>query len=351
MQIRRAGVHTVRKKLADGSVKTYSYAWRGGPAIAAAPGTKEFAREYLRLTKDRDEKLAAERRTLKWLFREYRKSPAFTGLRAVTRSDYERHILEIETEFHDLPLSAISETGMRSEFLAFRDRYKDTPRRADLMMAVLRRAISFAMDRELVTRNPLDRLEELAKGTRSESIWSDGQMSAFLAVAPAYMRRALMLAAWTGQRQGDLLRLKWDAYDGTHIYLVQSKTGRHVRVKVSGELKPILDAARAENAKRSVPSTTILTNGSGLPWRSGFKSQWRKTVEKAKVSGVTFHDLRGTFCTLAYRAGSSFKEIAEVSGHSEMEAERIIRRHYLAGDSAVEKIEAGTRSVKSGDRV
>jgi integrase len=35
----------------------------------------------------------------------------------------------------------------------------------------------------------------------------------------------LLLALWTGQRQGDLLRLPWSAYDGEHIRLRQSKTG------------------------------------------------------------------------------------------------------------------------------
>jgi hypothetical protein len=35
----------------------------------------------------------------------------------------------------------------------------------------------------------------------------------------------LLLALWTGQRQGDLLRLPWSAYDGEHVRLRQSKTG------------------------------------------------------------------------------------------------------------------------------
>ena len=38
----------------------------------------------------------------------------------------------------------------------------------------------------------------------------------------------MMLALWTGQRQGDLLRLPWSAYDGNHIRLRQSKTGRRI---------------------------------------------------------------------------------------------------------------------------
>jgi hypothetical protein len=46
---------------------------------------------------------------------------------------------------------------------------------------------------------------------------------------------------WTGQRQGDLLRLPWSAYDGTHIRLRQSKTGRRVEIKAGAPLKAALD--------------------------------------------------------------------------------------------------------------
>lgn len=145
--------------------------------------------------------------------------------------------------------------------------------------------------------------------------------------------RALMLAIWTGQRQGDLLKLTWKAYDGHSIYLRQSKTGAHVRMKVSEELKSYLDGVPRGN------SVTILTNGQGQPWATGFKSSWRKAVEKAGIEGKTFHDLRGTFVTLAYRNGASIKEIAEVSGHSEKDAEGIIRKHYLVSSAAVESIE------------
>jgi hypothetical protein len=43
--------------------------------------------------------------------------------------------------------------------------------------------------------------------------------------ASATVPEALMMAIWTGQRQGDLLRMQWSSYDGTHIRLKQSKTG------------------------------------------------------------------------------------------------------------------------------
>lgn len=59
-----------------------------------------------------------------------------------------------------------------------------------------------------------------------------------------------MLALWIKQRQGDLLRLTWGAYDGQHIRFRQSKTRRNGRVRVSVELKAVLDAAKAVNDKR-----------------------------------------------------------------------------------------------------
>ncbi len=37
------------------------------------------------------------------------------------------------------------------------------------------------------------------------------------------LQAALLLALWTGQRQGDLLRLTWKDYDGAYIRMRQSK--------------------------------------------------------------------------------------------------------------------------------
>ena len=55
------------------------------------------------------------------------------------------------------------------------------------------------------------------------------------------MALAFMLALWTGQRQGDLLRLTWGAYDGTFIRLKQSKGGVRVVIPVGAPLKAVLE--------------------------------------------------------------------------------------------------------------
>src|SRR5262249_8590461 len=46
MRVRLKGINSVRKLLADGSVKTYWYAWKGGPALRGQPGTAEFIASF-----------------------------------------------------------------------------------------------------------------------------------------------------------------------------------------------------------------------------------------------------------------------------------------------------------------
>lgn len=338
MKVDLVGVHRVRKKLAKGGWAEYYYAWRGGPRIMSDPQSSNFIAEYLRLCRDRPE--APFKGHMAEIIREYMKSPAFTSLKPSTKEGYEIAIRAIEKDFFALSAAQIVEVGSRQLFLQWRDEIAKThPRKADLFMSVLKRVLWFGLDREMIARHPLEKVEKVSDGTRRDVIWSDEDIASFRNSASEPLIRAMMLAVWTGQRQGDLLKLTWRAYDGHSITLRQSKTGAHVRMKASEELKAYLDGMKRGDA------VTILTNGQGKPWATGFKSSWRKAVEKAGIEGKTFHDLRGTFVTLAYRNGASIKEIAEVSGHAEKDAESIIRKHYLVSSAAVEKIEKRTTLV------
>lgn len=348
MQARLVGVHTVRKRLAGGEVREYHYAWRGGPRINADPESIDFIAEYVRLVRDRPN--APYQGCMAEIIRAYLRSPAYTELKPSTREGYDIAIRAIEAEFFEMTCERISAPGTRAIFMAWRDEIAQThKRKADLFMSVLQRVLWFGLDREMIERHPLERVEKISDGTRRDIIWSDEEIAAFKKVAPEPLVRAMVLALWTGQRQGDLLGLTWKSYDGRAITLRQSKRGAHVRVKVSEELRGVLEAAREANARQETPAATILTNGQGKPWSSGFKSSWRKAVARAGIVDRRFHDLRGTFVTLAYRNGSSIKEIAEVTGHSEKDAEGIIRKHYLVSSAAVERIESRTKDVNHAD--
>jgi integrase len=155
----------------------------------------------------------------------------------------------------------------------------------------------------------------------------------------------LLLALWTGQRQGDLLKLAWSRYDGAHIRLRQSKTGARVSIPVGAPLKAALDAAAMTKH-----GPVILTSTDKQPWTAdGFRASWRKACQKAGIVGVTFDDLRGTAVARLALAGCTEAEIATITGHSLRDVRSILDAHYLHRDpalaeSAIRKLEKGTKT-------
>ena len=125
-----------------------------------------------------------------------------------------------------------------------------------------------------------------------------------------HLHLPLLLALWTGQRQGDLLRLPWSATTARTSGCGSRKTGKPVVILVGAPLKAALDAA----PKRS---PIILTNSEGKPWTSdGFRASWRQGMRGRGRRGVTFHDLRGTAVTRLALVGATEAEIATITGHS-----------------------------------
>src|SRR6201991_1866897 len=250
------GIHRVERRLANGETKVHFYAWRGGPAMHAKLDTPEFVREY----HDAHASLRQPRAgTFMTIIAQYKAAPEFTGLAASTRRAYLAYIKLIEDEFGDLPVAALADRRVRGEFKTWRDSFAETPRKADYAWTTLARIMSFAKDRGIIQTNPCERGGRLYAADRSEKRWGEAELTALLAVAPAEIELALIMALWTGQRQGDLLRLPWSAYDGTYIRLRQSKTKTRVKIPVGAPLKTMLDATKKK-------STVILSTIGGTAW-------------------------------------------------------------------------------------
>src|SRR4030081_2988595 len=122
-----------------------------------------------------------------------------------------------------MPLAALADRRVRGEFKAWRDSFAATPRKADYARTTLARIMSFAKDRGMITANPCEKSGRLYAADRSDKIWGETEIAALLAAASDEIKSALVLALWTGQRQGELLRLPWSSYDGTHVRFRQSK--------------------------------------------------------------------------------------------------------------------------------
>lgn len=343
------GLATVRRRLADGSLATYHYAWRGGPRMQSTPGTAEFVAEFQRLTAARQVE-NPHHGTLTGLMLDYQRSPAFQDLAGETRAGYARRIRKIEAEWGDTPVAVLSDDRFRGDVLDWRDQLADKGRReADYCLTVLARVLSWAHDRRRIAANPLARPGRLYTGSRIDSVWTEDELTALFAVAPAHVTLPAKIALWTGQRLGDVLRLTWAAYDGASIRLRQSKTGRHLTIPAAEALRTTLAAARRGRG------LTICQTSRGRHWtRDGYQSSFAAAVERAGVTGRTFHDLRGTAVTRLALAGCTVPEIGSITGHSLRDVETILDRHYLSRDrglaeSAVGKLEqhaSGTAIAK-----
>jgi integrase len=196
----------------------------------------------------------------------YKASPEFTRLAQSTRRSYSLYIKLIEDAFADLPLAALADRRVRGEFKTWRDGFAATPRKADLAWTVLARIMSFAKDRDMITTNPCEKGGRLYVADRADKFWGEREIAALLAVASPEIKLALVLALWTGQRQGDLLRLPWSADDGADLRFRQSKTGRRMTVPARMPLRALL-----EGTERRSP--LILTNSHRRPWTSdGFRT-------------------------------------------------------------------------------
>jgi integrase len=195
--------------------------------LRGEPGPPEFMASY---NEAWARKQVAPEGILLSILNAYQASENFRSLKPSTQRSYVPLIKRIEKEFGDLPLSLLADRRMRGEFLDWRATIAQTSgrRQADYAWSVLARMLSCALDRGKITVNPCTNGGRLYSGTRRDKIWTLADEAAFLKSAPGHLHLPLLLALWTGQRQGDLLRLPWSACDGTHIRLRQSKSGARV---------------------------------------------------------------------------------------------------------------------------
>lgn len=322
------GLAVASKRLADGSKRKYYYAWRGGPLLKAEdgtplqPGVSEFNVAYAAAHETRKK---PPQGTLFSLIASYKIASEFTKKAERTKKDYMRFLRMIEEEFGSMPLHLVVKPEARGEFKAWRDKIATDggARQADYAWGMLARVLSVAKDRGTIAVNVCERGGKLYSVDRAEIIWQEKHIADFLDIASDELRLALLLALWTAQRQGDLIRLTWSQYDGKHIRFQQGKTKQRVIIPVGDVLKSTLDSCRPEKA-----DGTILRNSRGAAWTGdGFRTSWGKATTRAGLddADLRFHDLRGTAVTRLSLAGCTDQEIAAITGHSETDVARIIR--------------------------
>jgi integrase len=323
--------------------KRYNYAWRGGPRLLEKPDTPEFLRE---LNDRLAERKAGDRRKISGLCAAYRASDAWTDLADKTRTNWAPWLDKIQSHFGCLTIATFDRPLIRPAIRAWRDKYKATPRSADVGLQVLSRLLSFAAEEGLLATNATTDVPRLYRNDRSSVIWTDADLKELAKHASPEIMWAARLAAMTGLRQGDLLRLSWSHIRENAIEIRTRKTGSTAEVPLYDDLRALL----AEIPKRA---TTVLTSTKKRPWGSGFGASWQDAIKAAGID-KHFHDLRGTAATRLYLADFTLREIAQVLGWSEDRVEALLDRYVKKDELLKDRIrrlsrnEDGTPFAKPG---
>lgn len=315
--------------------KIYYYFRKRNLPIVRLPRTPEdpeFHRALKNLlNKHITVKTPSDEGSFSYLCEQYYQSPEFEKLAPRTMKDYQIYIEMMREKFGDLQVDGIS----RSFVFAFRDSMRNTPRKANLVISILRRLLNYAVNREFITTNPANKPEQITIKPRYQ-VWSMECEAAFLKANPE-LKLAYLLAAYTAQRQGDILHMTWSQYNGQTIKVRQEKTSAYIEVPCHRDLKIALD-----NQQKTSP--LILTTKTGHSWKTHyFTHVWKRAMIKAGLKNLQFRDLRRTAIVRLAEAGATVPEIASISGHTIDRCQRILEvylpRNSKMAKSAVEKLE------------
>ena len=359
MRARLSGIHTAIKRLPGGGVRIYAYAVRGGPLVAKAEGrSHDDARARLEALLGSPEALRAieearrpvpriqSRRYVGGLVAAYLASDHYAHLSETTKRDYGRVLAEFKAEFYDFPTDDLC----GDDLVTWRDEKRAHPRAADYRVAVVGALYRWARRERITTAEPTKDISSLHRADRSAIIWTPADLAKLYAHCSPEIRRAVELACWTGLRLADLIGLTWDRVSKEAIVLQTAKS--RLRRTALIPLFPATKALLKEIGRKDVGA--VLLNSRGEPWTvDGFKSSFRKAKADAKITGLRFHDLRGTAATRLKLQRVDEDDIALILGWSPESVRSLLIRYVSADEVAVDmlrRITERTPGYKPADK-
>jgi len=193
------------------------------------------------------------------------------------------------------------------------DMWQDKPATANRLLTVLKGVYQWALDREMVDRNPCVSVKRRPQSKRDRLI-TKAEYRLLYAAVPDWMQVVMDLCYLTGQRIGDVLKIEYAHLNGDGIFFEQQKTGKRLTVQWTPELRDVV--ARAKQTKNTVRSAKYLISGRAGTMRA-HPNVWRTFKTAARSVGlvdVTLHDLRAMSGTYAEIEG---KDPTALLGHTD----------------------------------
>jgi integrase len=282
-----------------------------GGALIGRVGSVEFMAAYQAYMTGAPTEAKVQRSakgTFGGLIADYYRSIEYANLKPSSKQLY-RYALEPLREQHGhRPLQTMS----RENLVGIIERVgARAPGMANLTCAVLQKMLKVALDRGQIISNPLTQ-KVTAYKSGSHHTWTDAELAQFEARWPLGSRERLAYALlfYTGQRSGDVVRMRRADISGGAIKVVQEKTGVELSIQIHPDLAEALKAGPAKGLN-------LIGDAYGRPIkRAALSHLMRQAIRAAGLPDRCVpHGIRKATLRTMAEHGASAKQLAAVSGH------------------------------------
>ena len=176
----------------------------------------------------------------------------------------------------------------------------------------IRRVFSLAKSNNKIRINPCDNLKKLKIKNPTKRYLQKDEEEKLLKVANPTMQAVIITALHTGMRSSEIKNLKWSDVFLRENYLIalNTKNGKPRKLVITPQMKKCFK-------KLPKLSDYVFTNpATKQPYKS-FKSTFKRTVERAKIPYITFHELRHSTGSRLNELGVDLITIQEILDHAD----------------------------------
>lgn len=236
-----------------------------------------------------------------------------------TRKTYTRTARYLQEVFLEYAPDQVTQRDV----VAIRKRLVDQPSVCNRTINVLRMVFDYALEEEILDSNPCVGVKSL-KPNRRNRYMETREFDEIKKHADPLLRIVMDLCYLTGQRIGDVLKIKQSDLSDKGVFIDQQKGQGTVRIFIAWntDLRATVDAALALHG--GLQSDYLLNGGRwGKPPVYGtIWAHFNEARNAAKVEGVTIHDIRAKSGTDTDEQGMDPQKLL---GHTNPE----MTRHYL----------------------